>query len=141
MPETTSTFGGRLGEWIERRGLTPNALAGKLGTSPSRVKSWLDDASLPGGDNLIRIAEALRINVHWLLTNEGGPELPPEPGADPYVVGATLVIDRVEGLLDALRRDLGRPARDGGAPPVIPASAYRPEPRPSERKNDEKKRA
>src|SRR5688572_166036 len=70
--------GRRLAELIEDQGWTPNRAADEFGTSASRVKSWLDGDSIPGGQNLLKIQRATGASIDWLLL-ERGEKYPLEP--------------------------------------------------------------
>lgn len=85
-------FRKRLAKALALKGWTPNRLATELGTSASRVTSWLDGESMPGGEHLVRMPATLEINGHWLLTGNG--HINATPG------DAEAFMGEVEALLD-----------------------------------------
>lgn len=54
----------------EQFGGIPNRLATAARISPGTFSRYLEGASIPGGENLIRIKEATGRSLDWLLTGE-----------------------------------------------------------------------
>lgn len=53
------------------RGLSQAELGAKIGVKQSNVGRWEQGEHTPRSSTLRRIAEALEINLHWLVTGEG----------------------------------------------------------------------
>ena len=84
--DSTATFGDRLTAAREHAGLTPAALANRLGVKESTLRAWEDDHKEPRANRLQMLAGMLNISLSWLLTGRGdGPDGPAEDvalGAD-----------------------------------------------------------
>jgi transcriptional regulator with XRE-family HTH domain len=67
-------FSERLRYRREELGLSRLDFAKKLGlTNPSQISRYESGKSIPGGQILIKIAEILGIDLHWLLTGQPSP--------------------------------------------------------------------
>lgn len=77
---TPRAFKKRLALLLFERDVSQNALAKKLGTTPSTVNAWisLKNQALPEGKLMIKLPKVLACSGHWLLTGEG--HMDQEPG-------------------------------------------------------------
>lgn len=67
-------FSERLRYKREELGLSRPDFAKKLGlTNPSQISRYESGKSIPGAQILIKIAEILKIDLHWLLTGQSSP--------------------------------------------------------------------
>ena len=57
----------RLKEILDDKGFTGKALANTLGVTPNTVSNWVKGKSTPSGDDLLRIAKALDVDVRDLF--------------------------------------------------------------------------
>jgi transcriptional regulator with XRE-family HTH domain len=86
-----ATFGDRLAAAREAAGMTPEALARRLGVRLRSLQAWENDMSEPRANRLSMLAGLLNVSIVWLLTGEGeGVGNPDEPGLSPDV-GAVLL--------------------------------------------------
>lgn len=77
----------RIRQARKERGLTIQQLADKLGCSHPNVHQWESGKRNPKLTTLHRIANALAINLNWLLTGEGEMGKSPRPLVTPLVEG------------------------------------------------------
>lgn len=61
------TFGERLLITLKRREMSKLQLAQMTGVSSAQISQYTADHDMPGGLNLIKIAEALEIDPAWLM--------------------------------------------------------------------------
>jgi transcriptional regulator with XRE-family HTH domain len=67
-------FSERLRYRREELGLSRLDFAKKLGlTNPSQISRYESGKNIPGAQILIKIAEILKIDLHWLLTGQSSP--------------------------------------------------------------------
>lgn len=86
-----ATFGDRLAAAREAAGMTPEALARRLGVRLRSLQAWENDMSEPRANRLSMLAGLLNVSIVWLLTGEGeGVSNPDEPGLSADV-GAVLL--------------------------------------------------
>ncbi|HNA45597.1 MAG: helix-turn-helix domain-containing protein [Dechloromonas agitata] len=107
--EPDNEIGDRLRHWRKRvLGMTQEQFAQATGIHLSAIRKYESRSSLPSGESLLAIA-GTGINLHWLLTNEGGMRAPPEAGAQPTQVSPTAELAQrltaIEGLLGGLDMD------------------------------------
>jgi len=57
----------RLKEILDDKGFTGKAVANTLGVTPNTVSNWVKGKSTPSGDDLLRIAKALDVDVRDLF--------------------------------------------------------------------------
>ncbi|MDJ1008801.1 MAG: helix-turn-helix domain-containing protein [Paracoccaceae bacterium] len=69
--DDAATLGDRLTAAREDAGLTPDALAGRVGVSTDTVASWEADMSEPRANRLSMLAGVLNVSLRWLLTGDG----------------------------------------------------------------------
>jgi transcriptional regulator with XRE-family HTH domain len=69
-----STFHERLASIIKRF-QSRYALAQKAGVAESTIQTWMNGRSEPS-DAVLRVADAARVNIRWLLTGGGEPAPP-----------------------------------------------------------------
>ena len=67
-----TTVGERIHEWRRKAGLTQAVLAKQCGVSAVSVIAWERGHSKPDRHAVV-LANALGVNLHWLLTGEGQP--------------------------------------------------------------------
>lgn len=122
-------FWARLEQALKERDMQASDLATRLETSRATVSEWKVRGSWPTGYILIQIAKALRVNVHWLLTGDGGMELPGRAApADEALVqrGFNLALAQVEVALSEIRANgKGRAAAPTASPPPDADEALR----------------
>lgn len=90
-----------------KSGLNQVALARKINVSQTAVSKWIS-GSIPRGDQLLSIAEALGTSMEWLM--RGGdtppnPSTPPSPTPNPKAIRKALAeardsLDRIENQLE-----------------------------------------
>jgi len=74
MTINQKNFSERLRDRREELGLSRLDFAKKLGlTNPSQISRYESGKSMPGPQFLIKIAEILKIDLHWLLTGQPSP--------------------------------------------------------------------
>ena len=74
MTINQNKFSERLRDRREELGLSRLDFAKKLGlTNPSQISRYESGKSMPGPQFLIKIAEILKIDLHWLLTGQSSP--------------------------------------------------------------------
>lgn len=56
--------------------MTQLDLAQQLETDSMSVSRWERNAAFPRADTLVKIADALRVDVRWLITGEDGSATP-----------------------------------------------------------------
>lgn len=71
-----ATVGDRIGDALERSGLTKAELARRVGKSWRQVHGWINGEKSPSGDSLRRLAEALGVTVDELLGIAEGQDPP-----------------------------------------------------------------
>jgi transcriptional regulator with XRE-family HTH domain len=73
---TEQTFGERLRAARERRRLTKAEFARLAGVSGPGAQLWeTGRMTFPRADTLVRLAEILEVDLRWLITGEGTPDL------------------------------------------------------------------
>lgn len=98
--EEARAVGHRIRSLRERRGMTREALAERLGVHPGSIARWETGGSVPHAYTLERMAEALGGDVGWLRTGRGG-----DGAASPARAGeARRGGDDVFASLDAVAR-------------------------------------
>ncbi len=129
------SFGQRLKMAREARNLRRNGLAELAQVDSSSVTRWEKDDRSPGGDAVRKLASALKVSEHWLLTGDGPREpqftadtitMPPqgrialEHVLDRYEWPEDLQMDAVLSIIEKARAEALRlEAVD------VPASAWR----------------
>lgn len=87
--------------------LTQADLGRRTGAASPTVNEWFNKENVvPDGVMLARIAKALKINAHWLLTNEGPMETregQPEGTGEAFRAGAQAVLTRLDQILLEIR--------------------------------------
>lgn len=103
-------------EWVKAAPVgtkrTQAEFARLIGTKQTTVQHWLSDEgrrTTPDGESLGRIAVALGVSGHWLLTGEGAMEAPDRAATEPYLLArlamGMYLSDRVREAVDeAIRR-------------------------------------
>lgn len=61
------TFGERLLITLKRREMSKLQLAQMTGISSTQISQYTADHDVPGGINLVKIAEALEVDPAWLM--------------------------------------------------------------------------
>ncbi|HYL22451.1 MAG TPA: helix-turn-helix domain-containing protein [Gemmatimonadales bacterium] len=93
---------------FQREHITRAELGARTGAASATVSEWFTKQAIPDGITLARIAQALNVNAHWLLTGEG-PMAPPGHGErgveDVFRAGAQAVIGRLDELVTELHAD------------------------------------
>lgn len=76
-----STFGERLTVAIERRGLTHEALAERLGLTRGAINHWTNGRRTPPTETIEQLAHELRVRAAWLAFGDGdlAASAPPDP--------------------------------------------------------------
>ena len=80
------TFGEKLHRLRREKGMSQEALAGKLGVSRQAVSRWERGTARPDTANLARLAQVLGVALGDFLSGAGHPS-PPCPGARLFSVG------------------------------------------------------
>jgi len=76
MPDRAKEIGERLGERLAELGLSPEALAGRVGKGKSIIRKYIRGVSIPQKRKVMApIADALGVNLAWLYDGEG-PKFP-----------------------------------------------------------------
>lgn len=96
---------------LEDSNLTQAELMRRTGASSATVNEWFKkpDIPVPDGVMIARIARALRINAHWLLTGEGAMEFrdgQPEGAGEAFRAGVKAVVGRLDQVLTEIREGL-----------------------------------
>lgn len=81
---TQGTFGSRLEEALERKGMSQRGLANALGVGDPTVSGWKTGPKLPGRKNLLHMAQILGVTAEWLT---GEDEEGHEQGGVPVPAG------------------------------------------------------
>ena len=100
-------------------GMTQAELSRRTGAASPTVNEWFKSEAIPDGVMLARIAEALDVNGHWLLTGEG-PMARPGRGEEgleeAFRAGANAVIGKLGQVVAQLHSDFsGETATQRGA--------------------------
>jgi transcriptional regulator with XRE-family HTH domain len=87
-------FWERLMTMLDDRGMTPADLADVIGTSRATISGWKIRGSWPSAWLLVRMADAIGCNVHWLLTGDdrANPPAASSNGGATLKVGESLVL-------------------------------------------------
>lgn len=94
----------RLMSVFKAKGLTQADVVRASGATSPTVTDWFNRGAVPDPITLGRLAKAIRVNGHWLLTGQGPKSLPGEGSSDElYSIGAQAVILELEKLLRALK--------------------------------------
>ena len=67
---TTATFGARLQAARKAKGLTPAAMAEKLGVDLPTIDEWETDARAPRANSIQMMAGLLNVSIMWLITGD-----------------------------------------------------------------------
>ena len=70
MPVDMTRTGMRIEELITERGFTNKEVASLLGVTPECVFKWRHGKSIPNIDNLIDLAELLRVSMDELIVKQ-----------------------------------------------------------------------
>lgn len=85
----------RLMAVVKQKGLTQADLVRASGATSPTVTDWFNRGAVPDAERLARIAKAIGVNGHWLLTGQGPKALPGEgrtQGDQLYTLGAQAVL-------------------------------------------------
>ncbi len=104
-----ATFGDRLTAAREAAGMTPEALAKRLGVKKSTMRSWENDLSEPRANRLSMLAGLLNVSMMWLINGEG--EGVENPDAEPLSSDMTDIIMEIRALKADLQAKSERMAR------------------------------
>ena len=108
--QESATFGDRLTGAREAAGLSPEALAARLGVRLETLEAWEDDVAEPRANRLAMLAGMLNVSLMWLLSGEGeGLDGPPDAVSEAEE-GRELVreVRAIRGVLDELDARLAR---------------------------------
>lgn len=98
-----SSFVERLRKAIEKSGETQNSLARKGVAGQTTIGTWLKGRN-PRPEALGRLVKALRINGHWLLTEEGDMHVLQSGGGDElFEAGLQAGLARAEAVFRSMR--------------------------------------
>lgn len=102
------SFGQRLRATRERRTLSAGQLAKEIGLSnPSQISRYETDKSLPNVRVLSELAQALTVDLHWLITGESSPTVQElTDGVKPYLYAHLSDITLRLEQLERERREL-----------------------------------
>lgn len=94
MPRRPETFGERLGELIEQRGLKQTQAARQLKCSSGFLSDVVNNLKRPGLDFLERVAEEFEVSLDWLVLGRSTPHSPHPVDLNHHrlVVGAIEVV-------------------------------------------------
>lgn len=107
--EESATLGDRLTAAREGAGLTPEALATRVGVSEATLESWEADMSEPRANRLSTLAGVLNVSLMWLLTGEGdGLDAPPGEEAVVPKADVSAILAEVRALRDDAARTAER---------------------------------
>lgn len=90
---------------IRERGLRQVDIVEASGATSPTVADWFNHGAVPDADKLARIAKALKINGHWLLTGQGPRTAPGEGETQSdlaFALGARAVLTEVKKSLNIL---------------------------------------
>lgn len=73
--EFMKTIGNRILERRSEERLSQRALGKITSTTASAISLWEKDVNIPNGENLLRLARALKTTPDWILTGTGGSPL------------------------------------------------------------------
>lgn len=106
----------RIRKAIKDSGESQNSLARKKVAGQTTIGNWLNkDNANPRLDALARLVKLLRINGHWLLTDEGDMHALPASGGDElFNAGVKAGLARAEAAFRAVRANPSEDD-DGGA--------------------------
>ena len=98
----------RLMTVVKQKGLTQADLVRASGATSPTVTDWFNRGAVPDAERLARIAKAIRVNGHWLLTGQGPKALPGEgqtEGDKLLTVGARNYDEQLNKVLRQFRAD------------------------------------
>lgn len=84
-----ATIGERIRRMREKRNLTQGELGKFAGVSVASVSKWEKNQAEPKGNNLSAIAQALGVEMAWILTGEGNTSPGPDIQAGIPILGYT----------------------------------------------------
>lgn len=85
----------RLMAVVKQKRLTQADLVRASGATSPTVTDWFNRGAVPDAERLARIAKAIRVNAHWLLTGQGPKSLPGEgqtQADQAYILGAQAIV-------------------------------------------------
>lgn len=107
--EDAATLGDRLTAAREGAGLSPEALAGRVGVSAETLAAWEADMSEPRANRLSTLAGVLNVSLRWLLTGVGeGVEEPASGEAVMPQSDVSAILAEVRALRDQAERTAER---------------------------------
>lgn len=109
-----ANIGERLAYALEIRGRKANWLAGQIDAHQTSVTRWINGKREPSSSQLIPIADALEVNLRWLLSGEGDPNASDAPGVGGPSRQPSPVTPRLDGKPDRRRGVHGRRSSDAG---------------------------
>jgi transcriptional regulator with XRE-family HTH domain len=71
MTRTPATFHERLRAAIDDSGRTQGEVAEEVGAHPNQVSQWVNGRGKPDSRHLINLANALGVDLNWLLLGRG----------------------------------------------------------------------
>jgi transcriptional regulator with XRE-family HTH domain len=102
---------------MDQAGISQNELARRTNQSSQAVSDQLTKSSLPGGEAMIRLPEALGISGHWLLCGAGSMAPPDDGRMDrAFTMGGQAALADAREMLTGLERswrDRGGGSSDG----------------------------
>ncbi len=100
-----ATFGDRVAAARDAAGMSPEALARRLGVKLVTVQNWENDNSEPRANKLQMLSGMLNVSMRWLLTGEGVDSPGTPTNVDLTKILADLARMRAQAL--ALSQDMG----------------------------------
>jgi DNA-binding XRE family transcriptional regulator len=85
----TQDIGSRIRHLREMQGLTRSQLAKAVGVTFAGVYNWEEEGRVPRMDTLSKLAEALGVSAHFLMTGKEGPKTA-EPVQQPKTIKALM---------------------------------------------------
>ena len=84
-----ATIGERIRRMRDEKKMTQGELGKLIGVSVASVSKWEKDQAEPKGNNLSAIAQALGVEMGWILTGEGNTSLGPDIQSGIPILGYT----------------------------------------------------
>jgi transcriptional regulator with XRE-family HTH domain len=78
-------FSDNLTQFLHNKNITAYKLAKDIGISNGIISAWKNSASLPSGENLLKIANYLGCSIDELLGREVLPQSPQERALEAYL--------------------------------------------------------
>ena len=108
--EERIAINGRMMQVVRKNKVSQAELVDATGATSPTVSDWYNKQAVPQADKLARVARALRVNGHWLLTGEGPEHAPGQGNTRPdraMQMGYEEAVRRIESALVDIKKELG----------------------------------